>query len=156
MPAAKSSQTHAARDEASSERPRNSRSMCDQRVRLAKNDLPGRPTRGFGGACVPPIPDVGRFNFGNLRERVKAPLAARGLPNFGLFRVRPWYRDTVESASPRARNFDALAALAAMRFCWGCSSIGRAPEWHSGGRRFDPDQLHQHHHDEATHQSLRR
>ncbi len=26
---------------------------------------------------------------------------------------------------------------------WGCSSVGRAPEWHSGGRRFDPDQLHQ-------------
>ena len=27
---------------------------------------------------------------------------------------------------------------------WGCSSVGRAPEWHSGGRRFDPVQLHQH------------
>src|SRR5512144_1994559 len=26
---------------------------------------------------------------------------------------------------------------------WGCSSAGRAPEWHSGGRRFDPVQLHQ-------------
>ncbi len=26
---------------------------------------------------------------------------------------------------------------------WGRSSIGRAPEWHSGGRRFDPDRLHQ-------------
>ena len=25
---------------------------------------------------------------------------------------------------------------------WGCSSAGRAPEWHSGGRRFDPVQLH--------------
>jgi hypothetical protein len=25
---------------------------------------------------------------------------------------------------------------------WGCSSIGRAPEWHSGGRGFDPHQLH--------------
>ena len=24
----------------------------------------------------------------------------------------------------------------------GCSSAGRAPEWHSGGRRFDPVQLH--------------
>jgi hypothetical protein len=25
---------------------------------------------------------------------------------------------------------------------WGCSSVGRALEWHSRGRRFDPDQLH--------------
>src|ERR1017187_1136148 len=25
---------------------------------------------------------------------------------------------------------------------WGCSSAGRAPEWHSGGRQFDPVQLH--------------
>ncbi len=25
----------------------------------------------------------------------------------------------------------------------GCSSAGRAPDLHSGGRRFDPDQLHQ-------------
>ena len=25
---------------------------------------------------------------------------------------------------------------------WGCSSVGRAPEWHSGGRQFDSDQLH--------------
>ena len=24
----------------------------------------------------------------------------------------------------------------------GCSSVGRAPEWHSGGRRFDSAQLH--------------
>ena len=26
---------------------------------------------------------------------------------------------------------------------WGCSSVGRAPDLHSGGRQFDPDQLHQ-------------
>ena len=25
---------------------------------------------------------------------------------------------------------------------WGCSSAGRALEWHSRGRRFDPVQLH--------------
>ena len=25
---------------------------------------------------------------------------------------------------------------------WGCSSVGRALEWHSRGRRFDPVQLH--------------
>ena len=25
---------------------------------------------------------------------------------------------------------------------WGCSSVGRAPEWHSGGRQFDSVQLH--------------
>ena len=27
-------------------------------------------------------------------------------------------------------------------YLWGCSSVGRALEWHSRGRRFDPDQLH--------------
>jgi hypothetical protein len=26
--------------------------------------------------------------------------------------------------------------------CWGCSSAGRAPRWHRGGRRFEPVQLH--------------
>ena len=26
---------------------------------------------------------------------------------------------------------------------WGCSSLGRALEWHSRGSRFDPDHLHQ-------------
>ena len=25
---------------------------------------------------------------------------------------------------------------------WGCSSVGRAPRWHRGGRRFEPVQLH--------------
>ena len=29
------------------------------------------------------------------------------------------------------------------RWSRGCSSAGRAPDLHSGGRRFDPDQLHQ-------------
>ena len=28
-------------------------------------------------------------------------------------------------------------------FDWGCSSAGRAPALQAGGRRFDPDQLHQ-------------
>jgi hypothetical protein len=27
---------------------------------------------------------------------------------------------------------------------WGCSSPGRAPEWHSGGKGFDSPQLHHH------------
>lgn len=26
---------------------------------------------------------------------------------------------------------------------WGRSSVGRVSEWHSEGRRFDPDRLHQ-------------
>ena len=28
-------------------------------------------------------------------------------------------------------------------FCWGVSSVGRAPEWHSGGREFNSPTLHQ-------------
>ena len=36
-------------------------------------------------------------------------------------------------------------ALCSLRFSksWGSSSAGRAPESHSGGRRFDPALLHQ-------------
>ena len=26
---------------------------------------------------------------------------------------------------------------------WGCSSVGRVPEWHSGGQGFESPQLHQ-------------
>ena len=26
---------------------------------------------------------------------------------------------------------------------WACSAVGSAPEWHSGGHRFDPGQVHQ-------------
>jgi hypothetical protein len=29
-----------------------------------------------------------------------------------------------------------------LRSGWGRSSVGRAPEWHSGGRRFEPCRLH--------------
>ena len=29
-------------------------------------------------------------------------------------------------------------------FAWGCSSAGRAPALQAGGRRFEPDHLHQH------------
>ena len=30
-----------------------------------------------------------------------------------------------------------------IKVLWGCSSLGRALEWHSRGSRFDPDHLHQ-------------
>ena len=36
-----------------------------------------------------------------------------------------------------------------IRIVWGCSSAGRALEWHSRGRRFDPVQLHHPKYDEA-------
>jgi hypothetical protein len=62
----------------------------------------------------------------------------------------PNFRPRGFSARIRRRrgNFDATTALVSVpsrsdRYVtWGCSSIGRAPEWHSGGRRFDPVQLH--------------
>ena len=34
------------------------------------------------------------------------------------------------------------ARLPSRTTAWGCSSVGRAPESHSGGHRFDPVQLH--------------
>jgi hypothetical protein len=45
---------------------------------------------------------------------------------------------TSSSNSSRSRT-----CSAAGRDRRGCSSAGRAPDLHSGGRRFDPDQLHQ-------------
>src|SRR5437016_10751293 len=42
------------------------------------------------------------------------------------------------------RNFAALAALAKPPAWSGAvAQFGRAPEWHSGGREFDPHRLHQ-------------
>ena len=43
-------------------------------------------------------------------------------------------------AGPRARASNRPRLVFLTR---GCSSVGRAPDLHSGGRRFDPDQLHQ-------------
>ena len=57
--------------------------------------------------------EFGRFSAGSLRESVNAPLAGRGLSIFGFFRVRTSYRDTVESAPRRARNFEQGETLAA-------------------------------------------
>ena len=45
-----------------------------------------------------------------------------------------------EICSPRCRYG---AAGIPQYINWGCSSVGRALEWHSRGRQFDPDQLHQ-------------
>ena len=43
------------------------------------------------------------------------------------------------------RNVDRDAAVRSVTFheCGAVAQFGRAPESHSGGRRFDPDQLHQ-------------
>ena len=41
-----------------------------------------------------------------------------------------WYTEGRRRAEPEFINYR------------GCSSAGRAPDLHSGGRRFDPDQLH--------------
>src|SRR5687768_9618614 len=67
--------------------------------------------------------------------------ADRCLPYFGFGRcIAASYRSAVECAAltefPDSGNVSERAS-------WGCSSIGRALEWHSRGRRFDPDQLHQ-------------
>jgi hypothetical protein len=44
--------------------------------------------------------EPGSFSFGSLRERLKAPLALRGLSIFGL-RTPTSYRDAVECAARR-------------------------------------------------------
>src|ERR1051325_7925029 len=47
----------------------------------------------------------------------------------------------LRSRSPFDRG---AGALYTPSLAWGRSSAGRAPEWHSGGRRFDPVRLHHH------------
>ena len=51
----------------------------------------------------------------------------------------PTYNPRSPGISPRGRQ---LAAMPSRITAWGCSSVGRAPESHSGGHRFDPVQLH--------------
>jgi hypothetical protein len=54
--------------------------------------------------------------------------------------------ESVEDAAPSKRairNNHPDHGITRRAGNWGCSSVGRAPESHSGGRRFDPDQLHQ-------------
>jgi hypothetical protein len=50
--------------------------------------------------------------------------------------ARPSMIIELVSVIPRSTGLDS-------NFFRGCSSAGRAPDLHSGGRRFDPDQLHQ-------------
>src|ERR1022692_747475 len=44
---------------------------------------------------------------------------------------------------PRSTGLDSNFSFGGCSSARGCSSVGRAPDLHSGGRRFDPDQLHQ-------------
>ena len=52
-------------------------------------------------------------------------------------RAGPDYRDAAASAATRPRS------IPTPRPAWGHSSVGRALEWHSRGRRFDSAWLHQ-------------
>jgi hypothetical protein len=54
------------------------------RERFPRIDFPGRPIFGFCGFGVADAADVGRFSFGNLRDRENAPLAERGFSIFGF------------------------------------------------------------------------
>jgi hypothetical protein len=49
----------------------------------------------------------------------------------------------VESAAATEFWFLRDVRSTCQRSTWGRSSAGRAPEWHSGGHRFDPVRLHQ-------------
>src|SRR5665213_1754928 len=53
-------------------------------------------------------------------------------------------KETRPSKVPARREVKAIPGhLSEAKQSGGCSSVGRAPDLHSGGRRFDPDQLHQ-------------
>src|SRR5262245_7008663 len=61
-------------------------------------------------------------------DRTTAPAGAGAVTCLAL-------RGSLRRMSPRSTE--------KCRARWGCSSAGRAPESHSGGRRFDPVQLHE-------------
>lgn len=47
------------------------------------------------------------------------------------------------SQLPFTQLFAGSNPVSAAKVSWGCSSVDRAPDLHSGGRRFESDQLHQ-------------
>src|SRR5438046_5351326 len=49
---------------------------------------------------------------------------------------------TIRASRPPECCPDAPSSKPYLPESWGCSSVGRAPESHSGGHRFDPVQLH--------------
>jgi hypothetical protein len=81
-------------------------------------------------------------------------MAVERLP--GPTRSRPQIaaaRQVTGRCLPRVNRADPHAVLAPhlpacydlwLRFppLWACSAAGSAPEWHSGGHRFDPGQVH--------------
>ena len=65
--------------------------------------------------------------------------AAQAVPVFST-----WILDRIEEGLPGLVSGEPFAFNRPREFSFrGCSSAGRAPDLHSGGRRFDPDQLHQ-------------
>ena len=58
----------------------------------------------------------------------------------------PVSRDGAASVLP-LRTWTSVLFFVTMRVRltpkWACSAVGSAPEWHSGGHRFDPGQVHQ-------------
>ena len=84
------------------------------------------------------------------------------VPKMGVYERR-WVRCFKRSRSRKIKNYPAIprstghlrfdfsgclfylysAGITDCILSWGRSSAGRALEWHSRGRRFDPDRLHQ-------------
>ena len=56
-------------------------------------------------------------------------------------RRRTW-QEIKSAACEAERLLDWRVADVYSNAPWGCSSAGRVPDWQSGGREFDPRQLH--------------
>ena len=104
-----------------------------RRPRLPHLRLRTRDGRGRGGRRQ-----------AELRKRPRERERTAGRPLFPDLRT-PHCAIVTQCRRMRRRSteFLRLRETLAPLLTWGCSSIGRALEWHSGGRRFDPDQLHQ-------------
>ena len=79
-----------------------------------------------------------------MADAVRLDESPDGLPKQALdLLLRFRTNSTALQAGPVARRPIGLDHIFYTLFIRGCSSVGRAPDLHSGGRRFDPDQLHQ-------------
>ena len=58
-------------------------------------------------------------------------------------KFKVWFEHLFCAGDPE-KHFDKCARLFRLAHSgWGRSSVGRAPQWHCGGRRFEPCRLHQ-------------
>ena len=102
---------------------------------------------------------VGKMNIDDHKEVARRPRNIQSIPTVLIFKggevaqtfvgITPRTRSQRHSKQPcsMASLTDRITWRCQSRLqpdwsTWGRSSVGRAPAWHAGGRRFKPDRLH--------------